>query len=80
MRNVTRTIVLIMVAALFIIALPFSRKGDPVYADQTVHYSARRTVVKQLNSSNRMTYYVIEPDNAGTYPAVIIGGKARGKR
>ena len=65
-------VITVMVAALLIIALPFSRKNAPVYADQVVHYSARRTVVKQLNSSNSMTYYVIEPDNAGTYPAVIM--------
>lgn len=70
--TITGAVITLMVAALFIIALPFSRKSDPVYADQTVHYSARRTVVKQLNSSNSMTYYVIEPDNAGTYPAVIM--------
>ncbi len=70
--TITGAVITLMVAALLTIALPFSRKSDPVYADQTVHYSARRTVVKQLSSSNSMTYYVIEPDNAGTYPAVIM--------
>ena len=65
-------VITLMVAALFVIALPFSRTGHKVYADQSIHYSARRTVVKQITGSVSMTYYVIEPDNAGTYPAVIM--------
>ena len=65
-------VIILMVAALLIIALPFSRKDSSVYADQVIHYSARRTVVKNLTNSETLKYYVIEPDNAGTYPAVIM--------
>ena len=59
-------VIILMVAALLIIALPFSRKDSSVYADQVIHYSARRTVVKNLTNSETLKYYVIEPDNAGT--------------
>ncbi|SEW35738.1 Putative esterase [Ruminococcaceae bacterium KH2T8] len=72
-RSFARAVVAVMTSVLLLVTLSALRgKETSVYADQVIHYGARRTVTKQLPASESMTYYVIEPEEDGTYPVVIM--------
>ena len=72
-RSFARAVVAVMTSVLLLVTLSALRgKETSVYADQVIHYGARRTVTKQLPASESMTYYVIEPEEEGTYPVVIM--------